>query len=105
MQRLVATVPDQPAAIHDEHAVEMPGILDAVEGPDEAAAGEFLLETGEKRTLRRVVEHRRRAVENEEVGPLQHRARDRHLLALLQRQPRPTAAELIAEPHLDHGIA
>src|SRR5690349_1870008 len=81
-QRVEAPGLDDLAAAHHDHPIEMPRLAGAVQHPDEAASGAFLLQRGEHLRLGRPVQRRCRFVENEDLRALDQRAGDRRLLTL-----------------------
>ena len=88
---------DQPAALHHECPVEIARKCCAVEHGDQAAALELRAQIVEHVALCGAVEGGQGVVEDQEVGPLQDRPRDRELLALGTRETAARTADVEAE--------
>src|SRR5436190_9145329 len=73
--------------------------------PNDTSAREFLAEPATHPRLRLPVEGRRRLVEDQKIGALEHCAGDSGLLPLGERQPRSAGTDIVVETDIDDDFA
>src|SRR5215471_6903835 len=91
------------AAAESEDTVEISRGARPMQHPNDASAGELLLQSRRHFRLRLAVQGRGRLVEDQQVGTLEHRTDDSCFLPLGERQARSRGADIVVEADIDDG--